>query len=101
MITIEQVIEQCARIVDPSAEHRQNPGDYIGEEEGMRMLDDLASEIRTLAKQYEGCIVAEGERVGDYSGLDTDDCTYSVYCISIERDEPPLGTPLYRAREAK
>jgi hypothetical protein len=46
MITVAEVIEQCAQIidqqdVDPSFKHR------------------MASHIRALAAQYEGCIVAE------------------------------------------
>ena len=49
MITVAEVIEQCAQIidqqdVDPSFKHR------------------MSSHIRALAAQYEGCIVAEGNQ---------------------------------------
>ena len=63
MITISEVIEQCALEVEPSEDHRNNPNDYIGGEETMELLATLAAAIRALAAQYEGCIVAEREAV--------------------------------------
>jgi len=78
MITVAEVIEQCAQIidqqdVDPSFKHR------------------MSSHIRALAAQYEGCIVAEGDP----------DCW-----ISTDTGEPHWSDganrfPLYRAKEPK
>jgi hypothetical protein len=65
MITIAEVIEQCALEVD----HILKPG---GGTHG--------DAIRTLAAQYEGCIVADGESVTPHR---------------IE------GERLYRAKETK
>jgi hypothetical protein len=61
MITIAEVIEQCALEVEPSEDHQNNPKYYIGGEETMELLAALAADIRALAAQYEGCIVADGE----------------------------------------
>jgi hypothetical protein len=39
--------EACAKLVEPSEEHRRDASwGYIGGEEGVVMLDDLAAEIR-------------------------------------------------------
>ena len=39
--------EACAKLVEPSEEHRRDASwGYIGGEEGVSMLDDLAAEIR-------------------------------------------------------
>ncbi len=84
MITISEVIEQCAQIidqqdVDPSFKHR------------------MSSHIRALAAQYAGCIVAEGESLGDASLFRG----HLVNC-DIDADKLPLNgksVPLYRAKE--
>jgi hypothetical protein len=38
--------EACAKIVEPSADHRANPSDYIAHEEGIELLDIAAQKIR-------------------------------------------------------
>ncbi len=77
MITIEQVIEQCARECD-QADKSTHPA-------------DLADAIRALAAQYERCIVAEGkvERYQPVAHTQTDSSKRWEYI------------PLYRAWEAK
>lgn len=65
MITIAEVIEQCAKLADEF----HPPGKI-----------SVGHAIRALAAQYEGCIVAEGERVMVMVGLRED-------------------LPLYRAKE--
>jgi hypothetical protein len=72
MITIAEVIEQCAQ------EAERCDGSMHGVlDRFMAVL--IAGKIRALAEQYEGCIVAEGAPQHGRS----------------------VGTPLYRAREAK
>lgn len=83
-ISIREVIEQCALKVAPSAEHRARPTDYIGGEETMDLLSALAGEIRALAAQYEGCIVAAGDAVTHAHDGDSLDVI-----------------PLYRAKDPK
>ena len=72
MITIEQVIEQCAKAADVV---------------GGKVPDD----IRALKAQYEGCIVAEEEveRYQPVAHTQTDSSKRWEYI------------PLYRAREVK
>ena len=38
--------EACAKVVEPSAEHRANPSYYIAEEQGIELLDGIAAKIR-------------------------------------------------------
>jgi len=38
--------EACAKLVEPTEEHRKEPLNYIGGEEGVELLDNLAAEIR-------------------------------------------------------
>jgi hypothetical protein len=38
--------ETCAKLVEPSADHRANPNDYIAEEQGIELLDGIAAKIR-------------------------------------------------------
>jgi len=39
--------EACAKLVDPSEEHRQNTsGGYLGGKEGVELLDNIAAAIR-------------------------------------------------------
>ena len=52
MITIAEVIEQCRRIVK---------AECVGFANDDEQLDRIADDIRALAAQYEGCIVAEGD----------------------------------------
>jgi hypothetical protein len=76
MITISEVIEQCARECESFPD---------------------AAAIRALAAQYEGCIVAEGESLGDASLFRG----HLVNC-DIDADKLPLNgksVPLYRAKE--
>jgi hypothetical protein len=76
MITIAEVIEQCAKAC---------------EEMGR------AYAVRTLKQRYAGCIVAEGESLGDASLFRG----HLVNC-DIDADKLPLnGKPvsLYRAKE--
>ena len=42
--------EICAQIVEPSADHRANPSDYIAHEEGIELLDIAAQKIRARGK---------------------------------------------------
>ena len=87
IITIEQVIEQCARECD-QADKSTHPA-------------DLADAIRALAAQYEGCIVAEGSAAimlfQDEDGVNQIIGADSHPSI-VEMLE---AKPLYRAREAK
>ena len=81
MITIEQVIEQCADLVD-NADTPDCGGWTAG---------GIADQIRALAAQYEGCIVAEGR---PHLWID--------HVAGTHHPFPNKGwTPLYRAREAK
>jgi hypothetical protein len=89
MITIAEVIEQCAQIidqqdVDPSFKHR------------------MSSHIRALAAQYEGCIVAEGE---NDAWLMTDATKAGRVTFVRPSDEHrrlfAQINPLYRAKESK
>ena len=77
-ISIAEVIEQCAQLA-----------------EGWDSGAPIAKDIRALAAQYEGCIVAEGEAVGVYTGKDYE---YGYDIINMH-DEVPTKTPLYRAKE--
>ena len=38
--------EACAKLVEPSADHRANPSDYIAHEQGIELLDGIAKKIR-------------------------------------------------------
>ena len=42
--------EACARIVEPSADHRREPEWYIGGEDAVELLIELAAEIRARGK---------------------------------------------------
>ena len=75
MITIAEVIEQCAL-----AAERNDGGRYGTDDmERIRHNKKAGERVRALAAQYEGCIVAEGSPQHGRS----------------------VGTPLDRAREAK
>lgn len=98
-ITIKDVIEQCARVcAEAEAElwrtHKKSnrSGQYI--EGAADQAEELATAIRALSAQYEGCIVAQGEAQAwaspgkerlEFSRKDT---VYGSHTI-----------PLYRARE--
>ena len=71
MITLAEVIEQCAKECE---EIDANP--HVA----LHHAVVCAAAIRALAAKYEGCIVAEGERVMVMVGLRED-------------------LPLYRAKE--
>jgi hypothetical protein len=43
--------EACAKVVEPSADHRENFNDYLGGEESIALLDNLASLIRARGEQ--------------------------------------------------
>lgn len=43
--------EQCARLVEPSADHLQNPWHYLGGDEGVELLLELAAAIRQRVEQ--------------------------------------------------
>ncbi len=38
--------EECAKLIEPSADHRENFNDYLGGEQGIPLLDHLAAVIR-------------------------------------------------------
>lgn len=85
MITIAEVIEQCAQIVDqqdvdPSFKHR------------------MAAHIRALAKQYEGCIEQAGwvDEFGNVFPLST----WNGKRHWLD-DHKQAWKPLYRARETQ
>lgn len=40
------VAEDCAKFVEPDAEHRRHPHEYLGGKEGIELLDLLAKTIR-------------------------------------------------------
>jgi len=42
--------EACAKLVEPTEEHRKEPLNYIGGEEGVELLDNCAAEIRARGK---------------------------------------------------
>ena len=78
-ITIAEVLEQAARDVECISHSREH----------------AAARIRAFAKQYEGCIVAEGEveafLVTDKTGAD----------LTFIPPENTASEPLYRARETQ
>lgn len=39
--------EQCAQLVEPTADHLQNPWHYLGGDEGVELLLELAQAIRS------------------------------------------------------
>jgi hypothetical protein len=98
MITIAEVIEQCAQTV-----------------EGFDGCDPkyIAARIRALAAQYEGCIVAEGHAVASmwqYIGPDPLPFHSLPTARSFEEMNPlnpeypdswKATVPLYRARETQ
>jgi hypothetical protein len=43
--------EACAKVVEPSADYRENFNDYLGGEESIALLDNLASLIRARGNQ--------------------------------------------------
>ena len=43
--------EACAKIVEPSEDHRANPNDYIAEEQGIDLLDGVAAKIRARGEE--------------------------------------------------
>lgn len=43
--------EQCARLVEPSRDHLQNPCDYLGGDEGVELLLAVAATIRARGKK--------------------------------------------------
>ncbi len=101
MITIAELIEEAARVAQSFGANRpivsRNPSErVIGRWEGEQTASEgIAEAIRALKAQYAGCIVAEGEAVGVYTGKD---CEYG-YDIMNMHDEVPTKTPLYRAKE--
>jgi hypothetical protein len=74
MITIAEVIEQCAQAVEDLSRQFEREG-----VEPLYPGDAYAEAIRALAAQYKGCIVAEGAPVG---------------AVRLSTGE----TPLYRAK---
>ena len=43
--------QACAELVEPSAEHRREPHNDLGAEEGLEMLDNIAAAIRARGQQ--------------------------------------------------
>lgn len=43
--------EQCAQLVEPTADHLQNPWHYLGGDEGVELLLELAQVIRSRGNQ--------------------------------------------------
>jgi hypothetical protein len=58
VITIAEVIEQCAKVCEVGVNADKYPS-----------LTDCAAAIRALAAQYEGCIVAEGSLAARSMGV--------------------------------
>jgi hypothetical protein len=50
-IVAEAEREACAKLVEPSADHRANPRDYIAEEQGIELLNNAANKIRARGQQ--------------------------------------------------
>jgi hypothetical protein len=57
MITIAEVIEQCAHFADAQRIDAIRNRDFAE----ATLCKEIANDIRALAAKYEGCIVAEGE----------------------------------------
>jgi len=38
--------EACAKLIEPDEEHRRNPSWYLGDDEGVKLLDSAAAKIR-------------------------------------------------------
>ena len=86
-ITIAEVIEQCAQMVDTF--DTCDPK-YI------------SAAVRTMAAQYEGCIVAEGEAIawGVPNSRPTErSVLMQSFIYKPQSQYPELLLPLYRARE--
>lgn len=43
--------EQCAQLVEPSPDHLQNPWHYLGGDEGVELLIELAETIRSRGER--------------------------------------------------
>jgi hypothetical protein len=99
VITITEVIEQCAKMVEPTDAHRNNPYDYISGREAVEVLELLANNIRALAAQYEGCIVADGEPVAEVKRYQQWAC--DVVLVDAGTHEELAGKLLYLAKEPK
>jgi len=80
MITIAEVIEQCARVAIKAGD---TAADMYGVGAECITTAELAAEaIRALAAKYEGCIVAEGKPV--------------LFAVSWQSQDQ---SSLYRAKE--
>ena len=89
MITIEQVIEQCAQLA-----------------EGWDSGAPIAKDIRALAAQYEGCIVAgaAAEREACAKVCEDTDIVDFEHCMVLHEDAAKTLTnaaAAIRARSAK
>ena len=98
MITIEQVIEQCAQAYEAEA-HTWKAWPQAG-----AAGRQGATAIRALKAQYEGCIVAGGAPVTylielELAALKRDG--RRAFVLYTEPVTNGLDVPLYRAREAK
>jgi hypothetical protein len=87
MIKVSEVIEACALEADKWATPEQIRHGNGGP----------GAAIRALSAKYDGCIVAEGEAVGVYTGKDYE---YGYDIINMH-DEVPTKTLFYRAKETK
>jgi hypothetical protein len=115
VITISEVIEQCARECDKRAKRdfpwaSENSDRYHAQAD---WAEQCAKDIRTLKAKYEGCIVAEGmPEVYCYQLLAEDQVVNELFAsINWDVRLKPFGrsgvdhggvatkTPLYRAKE--
>ena len=42
--------EACAKLVEPNDQHKSFPSDYLGGEEGVKLLDGIAAKIRARSE---------------------------------------------------
>lgn len=111
MITIEEVIEQCAQECEGEAVDWLATGESVDEAYNTALLH-AARAIRALKQQYEGCIVAEGDpaahQVSHYDRTlrlcaqdDVAEKAADGFRRGTDFPESITVTPLYRARETK
>jgi hypothetical protein len=95
MITIAEVIEQCAHFADAQRIDAIRNRDFAE----ATLCKEIANDIRDLAAKYEGCIVAEGEASAHRWLVRHNDVDGWV----VGHNEPPPYAieqqPLYRAKE--
>jgi hypothetical protein len=85
MITIAEVIEQCAHFADAQRIDAIRNRDFAE----ATLCKEIANDIRDLAAKYEGCIVAEGEP-GMLLRDDDNRCALMYRAKELETCKPAL-----------